>query len=78
MLQKLQTTLNPDYSIPQHRVQRPRIPSQVYKAQEFIFNASTTSDPGTPTSMQEQDRILEAISKGRNQKLLEIRIMGES
>ena len=53
MLRNLQTTLNPKFSRPQHRVRRPRIPNQVNNVQEFIFNSSTISDPGTPTSMEE-------------------------
>ena len=53
MLQKLQTNLNPSFSRLRHKVRQPRTLNQVYKTQEFIFNASTTSDPGTPTSLQE-------------------------
>ena len=53
MPQKLQMTFNPSFSRPQNRVRQPRTLNQVYKTKEFIFNASTTSDPGIPTSMQE-------------------------
>ena len=52
MLQKLQTTLNSNFSQPKHREHQPRISRQINNVEEFIFNTSITSDPDTTASIQ--------------------------
>ena len=53
MLQKLQTTLNPNFLTPQNRVRRPRTSTQINNVQEYTFNTSIISDKDTPASIQE-------------------------